>query len=67
MKVVAFNGSPRKNGNTATLIQLVFSELGREGIETEIVPLAGKKYRDASPVTSASKTRTSDVPSERTT
>ena len=42
MKVVAFNGSPRKNGNTATLIQYVFSELEKEGIETETVQIGGK-------------------------
>lgn len=45
MKVVAFNGSPRKKGNTSTLIDLVFSELQKEGIETETVQLAGKKIR----------------------
>lgn len=27
MKVVAINGSPRKNGNTSILIELVFEEL----------------------------------------
>jgi multimeric flavodoxin WrbA len=45
MKVVAFNGSPRKKGNTSILIDLVFSELNKEGIETELVQLAGKKIR----------------------
>jgi multimeric flavodoxin WrbA len=43
MKVVAFNGSPRKDGNTAILINHVFSELNSEGIETELVQFAGKK------------------------
>jgi multimeric flavodoxin WrbA len=42
MKVVAFNGSPRKDGNTTTLIKRVFSELEKEGIETELVLLADK-------------------------
>jgi multimeric flavodoxin WrbA len=42
MKVVAFNGSPRKDGNTAILINHVFTELEKEGIETELVQLAGK-------------------------
>lgn len=42
MKVVAFNGSPRKDGNTAILINHVFAELERENIETELVQLAGK-------------------------
>jgi multimeric flavodoxin WrbA len=45
MKVVAFNGSARKDGNTALLIGHVFRELGAEGIETELVQFAGKKIR----------------------
>jgi len=43
MKVVAFNGSARKDGNTASLIKFVLGELENEGIETEIFQLAGKK------------------------
>jgi multimeric flavodoxin WrbA len=43
MKVVGFNGSARKNGNTSILINQVFAELQKEGIETELVNLAGKK------------------------
>jgi multimeric flavodoxin WrbA len=43
MKVVAFNGSPRKDGNTSILINYVLSELRNEGIETELVQLGGKK------------------------
>jgi multimeric flavodoxin WrbA len=42
MKVVAFNGSARKDGNTAVLVNYVFEELNKEGIETELVQLAGK-------------------------
>ena len=43
MKVAGFNGSPRKEGNTFILINYVFKELEKEGIETELVQLAGKK------------------------
>ena len=43
MKVVAFNGSARKDGNTAILIRHVFQELETEGIETELIQLAGSK------------------------
>ncbi len=43
MKVVAFNGSPRKDGNTAALIGHVLAELENEGIETEQVQLGRKK------------------------
>ncbi|MBW2193899.1 MAG: flavodoxin family protein, partial [Deltaproteobacteria bacterium] len=45
MKVVAFNGSARKNGNTAILINHVLQELENEGMETELVQLKGKKIR----------------------
>ena len=43
MKVVAINGSARKDGNTAILIKAAFKELESEGIETELVQLSGKK------------------------
>lgn len=42
MKVVAFNGSARKDGNTTMLVNFVFEELHKHGIETELVQLAGK-------------------------
>ena len=42
MNVVAFNGSARKDGNTAKLINYAFAELQLQGIETELVQLAGR-------------------------
>ena len=45
MKVVAISGSARKDGNTAILIKHVFAEFEAEGIETELVQLAGKKIQ----------------------
>lgn len=45
MKVVGFNGSARKNSNTAALINTVFEELQIEGIETELVELSGLRLR----------------------
>jgi multimeric flavodoxin WrbA len=45
MKVIAFNGSARRDGNTAILVRKVFSELEKEGIETEMVQLAGQTIR----------------------
>jgi multimeric flavodoxin WrbA len=45
MKVVAFNGSARKDGNTAILVRRVFAELEKEGIETELVQFAGQTIR----------------------
>ncbi len=45
MKVVAINGSPRKNGNTSILINMVLEELTKEGIEAETIQLGGEKVR----------------------
>jgi multimeric flavodoxin WrbA len=42
MKVVALNGSARKEGNTNILLNLVLDELKKEGIQTELVHLAGQ-------------------------
>jgi multimeric flavodoxin WrbA len=42
MKVIAFNGSARKDGNTSILLNLVLDELKAEGLETELYQLAGK-------------------------
>lgn len=42
MKVVAFNGSARKDGNTTMLVNYVFEELHKHDIDTELVQLAGK-------------------------
>jgi len=43
MKVVAFNGSARKEGNTSILINYTLKELEKENIETECFELAGQK------------------------
>jgi len=45
MKVIAFNGSAREDGNTAIMIKQVFGELEKEGIETEMVQFSGKQIR----------------------
>ncbi len=45
MKVVAFSGSARKDGNTASLVRQAFSELEKEGIETELVQFSGELIR----------------------
>lgn len=43
MKVIAFNGSPNKNGNTSILIDTVLAEISAQGIETEVVHLGAKQ------------------------
>jgi len=42
-KVVAFNGSARKGGNTAILLRYALKEMEKEGIETELIELSGAK------------------------
>jgi len=43
LKVLAFNGSARKDGNTAILLRRVLAVLEAEGIETELIQLAGQQ------------------------
>jgi multimeric flavodoxin WrbA len=45
MKVTAFNGSPRINGNTAAMIFKIFERLELNGIECEFVQLGGNIVR----------------------
>lgn len=42
MKIVAINGSSRKNGNTADMMNLVVQELTAAGHEVEVITLAGE-------------------------
>lgn len=41
MKVLAINGSARKNGNTKILVNRIFENLQAVGIETEAVQFSG--------------------------
>lgn len=45
MKVIAINGSPRKDGNTAYGIELVSNELIKKGIEVEILHIGKERIR----------------------
>lgn len=45
MKVVAFNGSPNKEGNTFQSLTMIAEELKAEGIEVEIVQVGNKVIR----------------------
>ncbi|MCX8027376.1 MAG: flavodoxin family protein [Thermodesulfovibrionales bacterium] len=45
MKVIAFNGSSRKGGNTSMLLKMVLEEINAEGIDTELFELSGKKIQ----------------------
>jgi multimeric flavodoxin WrbA len=41
MKVVAFNGSARKDGNTYLLLKFALDEIKADGIETNLIQMAG--------------------------
>ena len=45
MKVVAFNGSPRKEGNTYTAIKIITDKLQSAGIDIEIIQVGNKLIR----------------------
>ncbi len=45
MKVVAFNGSPKRDGNTARLLRYALQELEAAGCETELVQVGGLPLR----------------------
>jgi multimeric flavodoxin WrbA len=43
LKIVGIVGSPRVKGNTETLVTIALEEIRKEGIDTELISLAGKK------------------------
>jgi multimeric flavodoxin WrbA len=45
MKVIGFNGSPNKKGNTACSLNMVFDELEKAGIETEMIHVGKEKIQ----------------------
>jgi len=45
MKVLAINGSPRRDGNTNLMLEQALKPIADAGMETEIVQLAGKTLR----------------------
>ena len=42
MKAVAINGSPRKDGNTFTMLNKVLGRLEEHGVETKLIQVGGK-------------------------
>jgi multimeric flavodoxin WrbA len=45
MKVIAFNGSPRKKWNTATLLEKALEGAASQGAETELIHLYDLNFR----------------------
>jgi multimeric flavodoxin WrbA len=57
MKVVAFNGSPNREGNTYQALKMVTDELELQGIETEIVHVGNKVIRGCTACGGCAKNR----------
>lgn len=57
MKVLAVNGSARKGGNTALLVEEVFVPLREAGVDCELVELAGSDIRGCTGCGRCSKER----------
>lgn len=57
MKVVAFNGSPRKEGNTYQAIKIVAEQLEKENIEVEIIHVGNKILQGCTACNACFKTR----------
>jgi multimeric flavodoxin WrbA len=57
VKVVGINGSARRDGNTALIINTVFEELEKQGIETELLQLGGQAVRGCTACRSCFKNR----------
>jgi multimeric flavodoxin WrbA len=57
MKVIAFNGSGRRDGNTAVLLRVVLHELEVAGIDTELVQLAGRRLAGCTACLRCAETR----------
>ena len=45
MKVIAISGSPRPKGNTVAACHFALEEVAKEGIDTELITLAGKNIQ----------------------
>ena len=57
MKAIAFNGSPRKGGNTEIMLQRVLEPIAAAGIETELVQVGGTDIRGCRACYACAKTK----------
>lgn len=56
MKIVAIVGSPRRGGNTEILSRIALEEIRKQGLDTELVSLAGKTIKPCDACASCQKT-----------
>lgn len=68
MKAVAFNGSPRRRGNTEFLLRKVLEPIAEAGIDTELVQIGGRPLRGCTACNTSSwgRPRTSGMTAEMT-
>lgn len=59
MKIIAFNGSPRLDGNTALLIKQVLTGLEKHGLDTELINISGQINRGCTACMSCRKNQDS--------
>lgn len=57
LKITAFSGSGRKDGNTVILLNAALAELKNRGFETELVQLAGRPLRGCTACMGCSKNK----------
>jgi len=57
MRVVAFNGSPRKDGNTFIALNIILDELRNEGIETELFQIGSEHIKGCNACLLCKKTK----------
>ena len=61
MKVVAIVGSPRKGGNTEALSAHALKAVAEEGLQTELIPLAGLDIRGCTACMACAKEETCSI------
>jgi len=61
MKAIGIVGSPRKNGNTEVVTRHILKAVEEEGIETELVPLAGLDIRPCTACMACDKEETCPI------
>lgn len=57
MKVVAFNGSPKREGNTYEALNLTLAELASQGIETELIHVGAQQIAECTACGMCAKNR----------
>ena len=57
MKVIAFNGSPRPDGNTRILLNHVLEPIKAKGIQTEVFQLGGSNIHGCRACYACTKTK----------